>query len=172
MVEIFDIENFKHKIHFEYNIQETQKLRELFENKKKEITINDLRRISLWKLDRVLEIDENTLEKINVIFNKEDLKFNDKIVIELIEELKNSKGVGFPMLSSFLKFIRPDLFPIIDIRAYRALYGKKIYSSQYSIEKYFNYIEKVYEIRDSLNLKLYEVDEKLYCFDRDNNGKI
>lgn len=172
MNKMFKIENFKEKLHFEYNIEETQRLREKFENKYKEISIQDLREISLWKLDRVLEIEEETLKKINEIYKKENLKHDDEIVRRLIEELVNSKGVGFPMMSSFLKFLRSDIFPIIDIRAYRALYGKKIYSSQYTIEKYFDYIEKVYKIQEETGLELFEVDEQLYCFDKNENGKI
>ncbi len=58
------------------------------------------------------------------------------------------------MASTILKFIRPDIFPIIDIRAYRAIFGVKLYSSQYSIEKYINYVEEVYKIRDLLNIDL------------------
>ena len=165
----FDIKNpFK----FEYNNDETKKIKERFSDKNKKISLDDLRRVSLWKLNRVLDIEDKTIEKINIIRLKEDLKYNENIVIEIINELKKSSGVGFPMLSSFLKFLRPDIFPIIDIRAYRALYGKKIIYGQYSIEKYFDYIKKVYEIQEKTGLELYQVDEQLYCFDRDYNGKI
>lgn len=172
MDKIFRIKNFKKKLPFEYNTNETQRLREKFQSKNREISIRDLREISLWKLDRVLEIEEETLRKINEIYKKEKLKYNDEIVRKLIEELVNSKGVGFPMMSSFLKFLRPDIFPIIDVRAYRALYGKKIYSTQYSIEEYFKYTEKIYEIQKEIGLELFEVDEQLYCFDKNENGKI
>ena len=76
------------------------------------------------------------------------------------------------MASSILKFLRPDIFPIIDVRAYRAIYGKKIYSSQNTIEKYIDYVKKINVISKSLDIDLNEVDEQLYCFDKEHNGKI
>ena len=76
------------------------------------------------------------------------------------------------MASSILKFIRPDIFPIIDVRAYRALTGKKIYSSQYNIDLYVKYVEQLKEYADKLNRPLSEMDEQLYEFDKEHNGKI
>ena len=58
------------------------------------------------------------------------------------------------------------------MRAYRALYGKKIYYGQYSLEIYINYAKRIYAIRDKFNLPLSEVDERLYEFDKKYNGKI
>ena len=156
---------------FNYNSNETNNLQNQLKNKDK-ISIDDLRRIALWKIDRVLEIPDSTLEKLNLLFNKANLKHDDEITIEVINELTKCKGIGFPMLSAILKFLRPEVFPIIDVRAYRALYGKKIYYSQYNINIYFDYIKKVYEIRDKLNIDLDKVDEQLYEFDKENNGNI
>lgn len=60
------------------------------------------------------------------------------------------------MASTFLKFLRPDVFPIIDVRAYRALFGKKIKSSKSSdtYKVYREYVERIYEIRDRTRTKL------------------
>lgn len=165
-----ELRNFK----FNYNIQERDKINHAYQNKNK-IDINDLRRISLWKLNRILDVPDSFLEKLNQIKNFENLKFSDEIVLDLIEEFQNSdeiRGIGFPMLSSILKFIKPDVFPIIDVRAYRALFAEKINYSQYNKDKYFKYVEKVYEIKDKLEMNLEEIDEKLYEFDKKHNGKI
>lgn len=75
-----------------------------------------------------------------------------------------------PLASTILKFLRPDVFPIIDVRAYRALFDKKIYT--YTYDKYIEYCKEIYKIRDIKGIKLSEVDEQLYMFDKDKNGKI
>jgi hypothetical protein len=61
---------------------------------------------------------------------------------------------------------------MIDVRAYRALYGKKISSNQYSIELYTSYVKETYKIAKKFNIKLDEIDEQLYKFDKEENGKI
>lgn len=76
------------------------------------------------------------------------------------------------MASAILKFIKPTVFPIIDVRAYRALTGKKPYYATYSYEKYIDYAEKVSEISKKLNRPLKEIDEQLYCYDQKHNGEI
>ncbi len=135
----------KHTLDFEfaYNPEETQALHKEL-NGKAELTIEDLRRVSLWKTNRVLDVPEETLLKLSAIATKVDLKITDDCVKELIEELVDSRGVGYPMASSILKFCRPDVFPIIDVRAYRALTGKKNYLQP--IQLY-----GVYRIRPSIN---------------------
>jgi thermostable 8-oxoguanine DNA glycosylase len=139
---------------------------------KKDITVDDIRRISLWKLDRVLDVSDETISNLKKIAVQNDITIKSNLALITLNMLTNSNGIGFPMASAILKFIRPDIFPIIDVRAYRALYGKKIYSSQYTIEKYIDYVEKIYEISKSLQIELYQIDEQLYCFDKEHNGKI
>jgi hypothetical protein len=90
----------------------------------------------------------------------------------LINHLVQSQWVGIPLASAILKFIRPDIFPIIDVRAYRAIYGKKIYSSQYTVDKYIEYIKEIYAISKKTGRKIEEIDQQLYEFDKTHNGKI
>ncbi|AXK67325.1 hypothetical protein CN645_30795 [Burkholderia sp. IDO3] len=79
---------------------------------------------------------------------------------------------GFPMASAILKFIRPAIFPIMDVRAYRALTGIQPSYATYSYEKYISYAQKVTNIARQLNRPLREIDEQLYCYDKLHNGKI
>jgi hypothetical protein len=162
-----DILNFT----FKYNKEETEDLHKII-NGKPDLNIDDFRRISLWKLDRVLKLSNNTIEKLNIISIKQDLNIDDELVKEVIKELVNSDGVGYPMASAFLKFIRPDIFPIIDVRAYRALSGKKIYYSMYNYELYINYTKDLMDIAKKINRPLREVDEQLYCCDKEYNQQI
>lgn len=168
---IFNPKEDKLNFKFEYNLDETQKLRDKFSSRDK-ITIDDLRRVALWKINRVLDVPEDLLENLNELALRDDLKYNDDFSRDIINSLVKCRGVGFPMVSSILKFIRPDIYPIIDVRAYRALYGKGITYSGYNVDIYFDYISKVYEIRENLDLELHEVDEQLYMFDKENDGRI
>jgi hypothetical protein len=68
--------------------------------------------------------------------------------------------------------LRPDVFPIIDVRAYRALCGRKIYPASYKLDLYLAYAVKVEALAKSTGLPLHEVDEQLYRFDQEHNGGI
>lgn len=133
---------------------------------------SDLRRVSLWKSGRVLSVSKETLDKLNELSGQENVLLTDPLVKEVIEKLVLSQGIGFPMASAILKFIKPSVFPIIDVRAYRALTGNKPSYATYSYEKYINYAEKLTELSRKLNRPLNEIDEQLYCYDQENNGKI
>ena len=156
---------------FHYNDEETAELHQLINNNA-QIGIDDLRRIALWKIDRVLSVSDETLEKLRGLAIQENLTIEDNVVKEVIEELVSSDGIGFPMASAILKFIRPDVFPIIDVRAYRAFTGSKPYYSTYTYEKYKEYAQNLHSYAQARNRPLREMDEQLYCFDQDKNGKI
>jgi thermostable 8-oxoguanine DNA glycosylase len=167
----FDSERDSLNYSFSYNDEETAELHKKL-NGAVSITEDDLRRVSLWKSDRVLSVSDETLEKLEKLSQSKSIKLRDKIVKETIELLVKSQGIGFPMASAILKFINPSIFPIIDVRAYRALTGKKPYYSTYTYEKYIEYAEALHELSKILDRPLREIDEQLYCFDEDNNRKI
>jgi hypothetical protein len=160
---------------FKYNLKEKEKLNEIA-NRNGNVDIEILRRIALWKLDRVLEVSCATLERLQSLATDDHLRANSEATQSLIMELLDCAGVGLPMASTILKFLRPDIFPIIDVRAYRALYGKKVYFSQLSddrkIELYLQYVSDVGAISQKLNRPLKDIDEQLYEFDRIHNEKI
>ncbi len=157
---------------FSYNTDETAELHQRVNNNP-EINIDDLRRISLWKINRVLSVSDDTIKKLRVLAEKEDASIDDVLAKEIIDELVNSQGIGFPMASAILKFIKPDVFPIIDVRAYRALTGEKPYYSTYNYEKYIKYTKELMRLAKLDNDRpLREMDEQLYCFDESFNGKI
>ena len=156
---------------FEYNDTETEELHRI-NNRNTEIGIDDLRRISLWKINRVLSVSDETITKLRNIADADDLTIESAEAESVIEDLVLSDGIGFPMASAILKFLRPDVFPIIDVRAYRALTGTKPYYSTYSYEKYKEYTLSLTTEAENLNRPLAEMDEQLYCFDEEKNGKI
>lgn len=156
---------------FSYNEKETTELHAKL-NGCTLISESDLRRVSLWKSDRVLSVTEDTLEKLNELSANKSVQLKDALVKEVIERLVLSQGIGFPTASAILKFINPEVFPIIDVRAYRALTGRKPHYTTYSYEKYIEYAEQLTKISISLNRPLREIDEQLYCFDQKHNEVI
>lgn len=153
---------------FYYNDEETKEIKA----SNQDITLDFIRRIALWKNSRVVKLKEGVLNDLQKIQNNTDLQITDIEVENILEKLTQSKGIGFPLASTILKFIRPDVFPIIDVRAYRVLFGKKMTYAQYNVDKYLEYAEKIKEISGSKNIDLCKVDEQLYCLDKKLNGKI
>ena len=166
-----DVNNDKLNYTFTYNDEETKALHEKL-NGASSITIDDLRRISLWKLDRIMSVPDKTLQKLVDLSKNKNVSIDDGSVKEVLECLVRSQGIGFPMASAILKFINPKVFPIIDVRAYRALTGKKPYYSTYSYKKCIEYSKKLADIAASTKRPLCEIDEQLYCFDKEKNGNI
>lgn len=166
-------DNLLHELdfRFSYNDDETSKLHKLL-NGSTSISEDDLRRVSLWKLDRILSVTKETLDKLNELSKIKELDLKDDIVKDVLEMLVLSQGIGFPMASAILKFINPNIFPIIDVRAYRALTGIKPYYGTYSYEKYIEYADELTKIAKLKNRPLREIDEQLYCFDKEYNGAI
>lgn len=156
---------------FHYNDAETTILQEKL-NKNSQVGIDDLRRIALWKIDRVLNVPDDTIAKLGNLAAKQDLTVEDEIVKDVIQDLLNADGIGFPMASAILKFLRPDVFPIIDVRAYRAFTGTKPNYSTYTYEKYIEYAKELSADAKKRNRALRDMDEQLYRFDQEKNGKI
>lgn len=77
------------------------------------------------------------LEKLSNILKDENIIIDNEEIRMIVEELIQCKGIGMPLYSTILKFLRPDIFPIIDVRSYRAVFGKKIYT--YTYDKYIEY---------------------------------
>lgn len=168
-MQIFNIDTGSLDFKFDYSPVETIALRSrTYEN----LTIGDIRRFALWKLDRVVDVSESLLTKLRALAELKPLEACSPAAIEVLDELVACDGIGYPMASAFLKFIRPDVFPIIDVRAYRALEGVRLRSNDYSTELYLKYVDRVLEISVKRNVPLAAVDEQLYCYDKEYNGKI
>lgn len=166
---IFDVDTDSLDYEFDYNAVETTALRNrTYEN----ISVDDLRRIALWKLDRVVDVPDSLLERLRRLATKVDLVADSTESREVIEALVQCDGIGYPMASAFLKFIRPDVFPIIDVRAYRALTGRRLRYNQYTTELYLRYVDMLKEIASRRNMQLAAIDDQLYCYDKERNGSI
>lgn len=154
---------------FDYNPVETAALRSRTYER---VTLEDLRRFALWKLDRIVDVPDAVILGLQGLAMQADLSHRDELARRTLEALVACEGVGYPMASAFLKFVRPLVFPIIDVRAYRALTGKRLRYSQYSMQIYLDYADRLHEIARKRCVSLACVDEQLYCFDREHNKTI
>lgn len=167
----FDPDKHTLDFEFDYNKEETLALKQSMAGNESP-SIGDLRRIALWKIDRVLDVPEALLERLGDLAGDETLTHRSSKVKEVIDALVSQPGIGMPMASAILKFLRPDVFPIIDVRAYRALMGKRLYYASYNVDLYLAYIDELKQLSERTGIALSEVDEQLYCFDRKHNGTI
>ena len=164
-----DIDQPINTVPFTYQPDETNALKECnFES----ISMDEIRRIALWKINRTIDVPKDVLEKLQNLKKDKKLKAANINSREAILALVKCKGIHYPMASAILKFLRPDIYPIIDVRAYRVLEGKKIRTDQYTIDIYLSYIEKINKIASVNNLKIAAVDEQLYELDKILNGNI
>jgi hypothetical protein len=170
-IRVFRVATDRLNYRFSYNQTEAALLRRSISGRSN-ITLDVLRRIALWKLNRVLNVPPTTLKVLAAISSKRNLTERSPISKLAIKSLVACEGVGFPMASAFLKFLRPEIFPIIDVRAYRALTGKKLRYHKYSLDLYLTYIRRLRDIATVARKKFSEVDEQLYCFDKKHNGPI
>lgn len=137
--------------------------------------------IVLWKLNRMVFVDDSTLLELKDISNiktpEDAIGCYLEKVKSLLTHLLESKGLRIPMASTFMHFFNPDVFPIIDQRAYRVIY-KKDYKDSYSIkDKVATYIDYLKECINYYNLYLKnkipfsEIDKYLYQLDKEiGNG--
>lgn len=141
----------------------------------KTIDQNLLNEIVLWKVNRYLECDNETFESLNSFQNLHNGEHRK--ACEIILKMLDFKGADIAMVSTILRFRNPYVFPIIDKRAYRALYGEKlpIYSGMKPKEKtniYLDYIDKMIEFCNSHSVDFKVADRLLYQFDKEANGKL
>ena len=156
--------------------------------------MNEINWIALWKTNRIIELDKDTRDKLLKLKNGECLL--DKEIEELLQSMLNCKGIQIAMASTILHFYRPDLFPIIDKRAWRAIHNivnekgeislsndKKPQCNEFEwdgipfeksvssrtdkkIRQYLNYIKICKHLSEKLKIKFEEIDQFLYEIDK------
>ncbi len=157
---------------YKYGSNLTEKLDALDD---KDLDLMSLYEIVLWKVNRYVEFNKEIIAKINELKN---LKKGEHRKAEIIlDELIKMDGIDLPMASTILRFRNPEVFPIIDKRAYRAIYNKKypLYFTTPRAKKittYFKYIDKLMEVCEMYKLDFKTIDRLLYQFDIENNGKL
>jgi len=146
--------------------------------------LNDglLNQIVLWKVNRYAEIDDDLLQRMNLLAKVKPgmhTKAEDVLLC-----LLSCKGFNLPMATTILRFLNPDTFQIIDRRAYRAVYpeeyprclsttkkDEKVRKDK--VRRYFLYLDKLRTLcRQRGDLEFRTADEALYQYDKDTNRKL
>lgn len=121
--------------------------------------------ITLWKLNRYPRLTPVTIRQLN------DLKrrYSKRKAEECLRALLNTHGVGLAMSSTYLRFLLPQRFAIIDQRAYRVLYGKAM-PTKHRIDDlttlYFTYLQDLKEKSLAKGIPFHLADRILYDIDR------
>lgn len=132
--------------------------------------------IVLWKLNRLVYIEDDVLLSLKNIQKikspKEVIDYHKEEVKRLLIDLLESKGVRLAMASTFLHFFNPEVFPIIDQRAYRVIFLED-YKPSFNVEKnaevYMEYLEKCIKYYDEKLIgslvQFCDIDKYLYQLD-------
>lgn len=85
---VFSMENDLLEGDFSYHLEEKKAIQEKLKNKS-DIQIDDIRRIALWKYDRVIDVDDSFCTQLYHTVSKENISIEDSEVQAVIERLKS-----------------------------------------------------------------------------------
>lgn len=171
MKTIKDIEiTEEHLKNEKYNFQPvlTKKLDEISTEFNQEI-INE---IVLWKVNRYVELKNETLSLLNRI-NKDEEVFNTLLTSQILQELLQTKGIQLAMASTILRFKNPKIYQIIDQRVYRFIYGenmpKYFGTIDSQIKLYLEYLNKLKSVCEEKKINFELSDRIIYELDKEFN---
>ena len=144
-------------------------------------TKEDLYKITLWKVNRFPIINDDIIDKLNTLRLLDTI--DEEKTRDVLELLLNIKGVRLPMASTYLRFLNPNIFQIIDVRAYRAAFCYDNEQPDYTranndkcIDIYFNYLKRLREIAQNgyygVAVEFKDLDRFLYEIDKEAKFKI
>lgn len=168
-----DFEKDFNKIDYKYQPFLTEKLDNLTEDFSQEI-INE---IVLWKVNRYVKISDEAKLALNLIKNA-DTELNTELSKCVLSKLLKCNGIRLAMASTILRFKNPNIYQIIDQRAYRIIYGKDLKYSltniDNQIEVYLNYLDLLKEKCNEYDIDFKLSDRILYALDKKEefNGEI
>lgn len=167
--------------------EQKEKIELLDENSSIEVVKPLINEIVLWKLNRMVEVDDELIKSLLKIRRITDIEFflnsNDlrDELKDTMKKLMDSKGIRIAMASTILHFFNPKIFPIIDKRAYFAinncLMPERINNKNNGPDEYLLYIEKCYKwfllkSKNEKDLKFENIDKVLYQHDKDSGRKL
>lgn len=174
----YETEVLKYKSEgFDYQKELTEKL----DKTKTKFNQDLLNEIVLWKVNRYAKFNSTLINEINTISSWKVL--NEEKTHEILTSLLKTKGVQLAMASTILRFRNPNVFQIIDQRAYRVIEGGPLKLSQINetsrdttikkqIEIYIDYLKKIKKACKKLDIDFYDADRVLYIIDKNINKSV
>ena len=134
----------------------------------------------LWKMNRKPQIAEKLIDAIySLDVVKTPLEAaKSELTTQVLELLLLSKGMQLPMASTVLHFYFPEVYPIVDQRAYRELYGtdypKNTTKVETLVKLYVNYISDCYQYQQERcpEICFEKIDKVLYQLDKEKGFKV
>lgn len=179
---------------------EMESLKELFEeNKRKyqpeltkeldtigirDMTFEDIHKITLWKVARFPNVSNTTLEQLNNMSKVKSIENpQDRINIkETLKSLLNCSGVRLPMASTYLRFRNPEVFQIIDRHVWHQVYkgNDEGVEEEYTesktldeqIDKYLKYLHDLRELAEKDGVRFFDADRFYYWKDKKDGHLI
>lgn len=154
---------------FKFNYQSN--LTEKLDNIKDSFDQATIDQIVLWKVNRYAELNDETLSLLNKI-EISDKQLNNDLTKEVLRKLLDTKGIRLPMASTILRFKNPNLYQIIDQRAYRVIYNSNLAlpsNIDEQIEIYLSYLTKVRSVCQQFDIDFNKADRMLYWADKEIN---
>jgi len=164
---IFDIEI--DSTDFDYNYQNilTERLDKLCDDFNQAI----IDQIVLWKVNRYVNLDNETLTLLNKI-DRIDTTMDIQFTRQLLGQLLKTKGIRLSMASTILRFKNPNIYQIIDQRAYRMIYENELkipHNADQQIDLYINYLSMLRETCNKIGIEFSQSDRILYWADKQIN---
>lgn len=171
-----EVLNYKTK-GFDYQKELTKKL----DKTKSQFNQELLNEIVLWKVNRYALFNSTLINEINTISSWKVL--NEEKTHEILTSLLKTKGVQLAMASTILRFRNPNIFQIIDQRAYRVIEGSPLKLSQINetsrdttinkqIKIYIDYLKKIKKECKKLDIDFDDADRVLYIIDKNINKSV
>ena len=162
---------------FDYQKELTVKL----DKTKSQFNQELLNEIVLWKVNRYTLFNSTLINEINTISSWKVL--NKEKTRKILTSLLKTKGVQLAMASTILRFRNPNIFQIIDQRAYRVITGDPLKLSQIKetsrgttinkqIDVYIEYLEEIREKCKKLDVDFDDADRVLYIIDKNINKSV
>ena len=176
MSDLSGLEDWK-KTHAGFDYADPSPIRERIRSKGYAASPEDvdiLNAIVLWKINRQIELDFETIEHLNTIASSvatPEQALAHKDVTWLVERLIGSKGVGLPVASAILKQYCTQAFPIIDQRAFFTLHRQRL-SLNAGADTYLEYIKDCADIASRYGIPFEKVDEVLYQLDKESGRTL
>lgn len=164
----------------DYRFIYQKELTERLDNIKCPFDQNIINEIVLWKVNRFVKIDEDTLKLLNDIDSNATVIDEEKTRL-ILKKLINKRGIQLPMASTILRFRNKNIYQIIDQRVYRVIYkNKKLKLKSYFNEKnlseqidvYLQYLKDLKVACEYLDIPFNDSDRILYMADKRINKNI
>ncbi len=167
-----DLEIIEEDNDFNYQKELTAKL----DNFNSDFDQNMLNEIVLWKVNRYAKFDKETLDLLNSI-DRDSYELDEKLTMQILRALLNTKGVQLPMASTILRFRNPKVYQIIDQRVYRIINKNLTLKSNRTninelIDLYLKYLEDLKIVCQVKGLNYKDADRTLYLADKRINKNI